>query len=272
MSKSKLALLIDNLFCSIFIFAIIFVWVRRITKNAILSLIFSISISLTAFIVILYHSLKKHSQQNTNISNKKFIDECINFLVYTPKNTYINYIENLFSATHVNSYTFKTKTFYLYINLKHESTDIDFQNLVEIINKDNTENFKIFLITKSTSKSFEDLVQNSPYKLTPIPISSLKKLMEQKKFYPITSDNPKAKNKKQLLLKYKNKITNLSRKDFKNLFITGLSLLFISLITPYSFLYLLIGSVLLILSIISLLKKNISTPDSSQEFFESIKK
>ena len=96
--------------------------------------------------------------------------------------------------------------------------------------------------------------------------------MEQKSFYPITSDNPKAKNKKQLLLKYKNKITNLSKKDFKNLFITGLSLLFISLITPYSFLYLLIGSVLLILSIISLLKKNISTPDSSQEFFESIKK
>jgi len=272
MSKSKLALVIDNLFCSIFIFAIIFVWVRRITKNAILSLIFSISMSLTAFIVILYHSLKKHHKQNLNISNKKFIDECMNFLIYAPKHTYINYIENLFSATHINSYIFKTETFYLYINLKYDSTDKDFQNLIEIISQENKENFIVFLITKSTSKSFDELILNSPYKLTPIPILSLKKLMEQKSFYPIAIDNLKAKNKKQLLLKYKNKITNLSRKDFKNLLITGLSLLFISLITPYSFLYLLIGSVLLILSIISLLKKNISAPELSQEFFESIKK
>ena len=185
MNKSKLAFIIDSLFCALALFMILFVWIRRITKSAILSLFFSISISLFAFIVILYLSLKKHSKQNHAFHNKKFNDECINFLIYAPLKTYINFIENLLSTSHINGYIFKTDNFYFYVNLKYEPTDKDFQNLIETINQSHNKNFKIFSITKSTSKSFDELVSNSPFHIFSIPISTLQKVMELKNLYPI---------------------------------------------------------------------------------------
>ena len=272
MRRTKLALIIDNLFLTISLFAISFVWIRRITKNAFLSLIISISVSLIAFLLFLYFSTKRHSKQNSLFANKKFNDDCLKFLVYCDSKTYINFIEQLLSATHINSYVFKTELFCVYINLKHESTDKDFQKIINITNQIENKNLKIYLITKSTSKSFDELIANSTFAFTPLPISILEKVMETKNFYPINKENNQSTNKKKLISKYKNRISNLSRKEFKNLFFTGISLLFISLITPYSFLYLIIGSLLLFLSIISLIKKNISSPDSAQEFIETIKK
>ena len=273
MEKSKLALFFDSLFITFIIFTVLFIWLRKILKNAILSFIFSNIISLLAFIAIFYFVIKRNKKHLLSKSLSKFNEECLNFLIYSPLKFYDEFFEKLLDATKINSYIFKTKNSIIFINLKTETTDTNFQNLIEEFHKTKEQNFNFYIITKKTTKSFDELLLNSSLPFKILEISTIQKVMELKNFYPISMESLK-ENSKNFKSKYKlkSRIKYLQKSDFKKLFFSGISLLFISLITPYSFLYLIIGSILLLFSIICLFKKITPSKNINEEFISSIKK
>ena len=276
MVKTKLAILLDSILITLAGFFIFFVWINSLTENANLSLFFSIMISAFTFCIIFYLFRKNTLRVKIKNSSLKFITDCINYLTYSSINEYVNFLTKLLNCKHIDNFIFKIKNIFVYINLKYEVSDKDFQSCMDIIHNQKTNNSTVYFLTKSNSKSFENIIQNSQYSNTLLNIESLIKIMDQKKLYPIKQTTYEHKNKMSSLSEIKkrfyNQFKNLSRKQFIHIFLTGISLLFISLITPFPVLYIIFGSLFLLLSIICIFKKNQNNTSSSEIFINLLKK
>lgn len=271
MYKSKIGIILDSAITSFVLFLLSEIWLRRIIKNANLLLIFSIITSILAFIIIFtFFKNQAHKQKHKLLTNK-FINSCIDYLSTTSYNSYNNYIIKLIDCSILDNYLYKLNNSYIYINLQYNITDKDY---IEILNKIMSHNHtynSIYFITKN-QLDFIDVLQKEKFKVQPIQPETLIKIMQQKNIYPIEN---KSQNHTPLFKKFKPYIStkiNLTRKQFINLFFTGISLLFISMFIPFSFLYLLTGSLLLLFAILCLFKKNIKPKSKECEFLNLIKK
>ena len=93
------------------------------------------------------------------------------------------------------------------------------------------------------------------------------KIMSQKNLYPIQKDTIKIiPYKTKFKNNIKTKCESVTSKHFKEFFFSGLSLLFLSLVVPFSNYYLITGTFLLIVSIISLFRKNTDTSSNNSNF------
>ena len=151
-------------------------------------------------------------------------------------------------------------------------TDKELIEILNQINSDNLTKLKLYIITNHSNESFKNLLNSTDFIIQILPVETLIKIITTKNIYPIEQKTPIPQTKKQVIKTYILNKINLSRKQFIRLFLTGTSLLFLSLFIPFSFLYLLIGSLLLTLSIVCLFHKNIKPQTAENEFFETIKK
>ena len=93
-------------------------------------------------------------------------------------------------------------------------------------------------------------------------------LMHKKNLYPIPKQEiKKIKFNKKLVEITKSKLSNITKSHFKEFLFSGLSLLLLSLVIPFSSHYLIIGTILLTISIISLFRKDFSPKEDNTDFF-----
>lgn len=267
MVKSKFALFVDSVILSIILTILSFVWFRKIFKSANYINFFLIIILILCFILIYNFLLKINKKKIFKNNNEKFLNSCLNHLLICPFEEYKNFICKLLNCCHINEFIFKINNHFLYINLKTETTPNDYFSAQEIFLKESNIESKLYFICKSKSKSFDEIIELSKLKLYILEYDIISKLMAQKNIFPIEKDKVKKQPFKQTLIKYfKNKTQGLTNKHFKELFFSGISLLFLSLIVPFSNLYLILGSFLLIISIITLFRKNYKKENHESDF------
>lgn len=268
MVKSKLALIIDSIIISFTLSSISFLWLRKFLKNANLVYFFSILINLLCFILFLFLFYKSNNKKLFKNSNEKFIKDSLKFLLVCDTKTYNEFLSKLTNSKPLEKYFFKANENFLYINLKTELTSNDFFEAQELFLKNKSdENAKLFFIFNSKNKSFDELILLS--NLNPVLLSSetIVKLMKQKNFYPITAETkPKKTLKQKVNLLIKSKTKGVTKSHFKEIFFSGLSLLFISFVIPFSNYYLVIGSILLLVSIVSLFRKDTVQENNNTDF------
>ena len=180
--------------------------------------------------------------------DSKIADKSFAFLKYSSMQNYKTFFEKLLNLNHISKYFFENSTTIFYINLKTTTSDLDFQKANEYYLKTDQSKSLIFIIDTKT-QDFESLILNSPLNYQLCTKAELFKLMKQTNTYPIDISN----YSKLKTLKLPN--FSLSKTKFKELFFSGISLLAISIVIPYTLYYLLTGTFLLTLSIICLFKK-----------------
>lgn len=256
MTKSKLALFIDSLFISFLISSIIYLWTRRILKNANLVNFFCILIFILSFGLIFNLFLRSNKKSIFKINNNKFINSCLNYLITCSLQDYSKYLCTLLGCELIENFYYKKANKIFYINIKTSLTDKDFIEIQEFICNKFVGTTCIILYRKK-EKSFDDIFELSSSKFILLDYETLKTVIIQKGIYPIENNqNIKVSFKDKLKTTLKTKTAGISRKHFKELFFSGISLLFLSLIVPFSNYYLIVGTILVTISIITLFKKN----------------
>lgn len=266
MKKTKTAIFFDSLFVSILLSFLSFLWIRKYTKNAFFSYFVCILILFLIFFSIFLHFIKKYNLSTISSKQAKQIDFVINQTTYFSENEYINFFEKLLNAKHISGYIFLCKNLYFYINTKTNLDANDFHIANNFYLKSNKENNLCF-IGNGTTNDFTKLILSSPNPYTVFQTSELIPLVAKSDMINTpTTTKPKYKDK----IKSKLPII-LSRKNFKNYFISGVSLATLSIFIPYSFYYLLIGSLLILISIITLFFKNYEPTQTKQSLKDIIK-
>lgn len=259
MNKSKLGIYFDTLTITTIACFIIYIWINKSLKNAFFSFFICIFIYLLLFFVIFMHLNNKHNLTKINILDQKFSNLCLKFFTYSTDEINAMFYSNLLSCTKINNYFFKNNYAYFYINLKTILNENDFHFINNFYQ--NHMQLPLIIVYKSACDDFLNLILNSPTKYHLKNFNELFSLMKSKNLFPIKKDT--AKNKYEKFNKFKtNIIKSLTKNNFAKFLFSGLSLVILSIFIPYSFYYLIFGSILLILSIVCLFAKN-KTPNTS---------
>lgn len=273
MVKSKFALFIDSFFISSSISFLIYLWLNNKIKNANLFKYFLILILILLFLLIYNLFKKQHDKKIFKNLNEKFLQNCLNELISSSNKEYINFICKLLNCKHIENFLFKFEDRILYINIKTELTASDYFLVQESLINNSLTTTKLYFIYKSKNKSFDDISSLSKFEIVLFEADILLKIMSLKNIFPITKEESKKLSfKTKLINNLKSKTNNITSKHFKEFFFSGLSLLFLSLIVPFSNYYLITGSILLIISIISLFRKNFKPNKNDSNFLLDNKK
>ena len=268
MIKTKTAIAFDTLIVTIIIFFIFYVWVYKILKNAFLSLFICNLISIITFIAIFNAAIKKYNILNLKQKDLKFAKNCLHSLQYFSSKSNTEFFEKLFNAKEISENIYESNNLIIYINLKEPLTSKHFFFAHDFFLLSNT-NKRLIFIANLFDDSFLTANQNSKTVFDTFDFTELFKVMKQKQLFPTTNIESEKINFKF----FKNKFTKgLTKNNFKNFFFSGLSLLAFSFFIPYSTHYLLIGTFLLLLSIVCLFKKSTPTKPSKTSLEEQIKK
>lgn len=254
MIKSKLAITIDTISITTIIAIIIFVWLNKFIKNAILSLFVCNFAFILLFVALYRHFIKKYNLSKLKLKDEKLAKNCFGFLEYCSNIDFQNYIKHLLNCTPCSNHIFENDNYIFYINLKTPLTKNDFfiaHN--HFLNSQKSKN--LIFISSSQTEDFNQALTNCPTKYYTFNQVDLFKLMKEKNLFPLqenikTNNKPKLKNIKNLLSK------NITKNRFKEFFFSGLGLIFISFVIPFTLYYLIFGTLLLSLSIISLFNKS----------------
>lgn len=267
MIKSKFALLFDSFFLTLLLDILLFIWLRKLFKNANLFYFFLIILTILLFGLIFKILFKSNNKKVFKSNNEKFLKNCLNYLTICPLETYKTFICKLLNCSHIENYLFKLKDNFIFINLKTETSASDYFLTQELILKQSNTNSKLYFIYKIKSKSFDDIIELSKFDIKLFDSNIILRLMETKNIYPLEKSTIKKESFKCRINKFlKQKTQGITHKHFKEFFFSGLSLLFLSLIVPFSNLYLISGTILLTISIITLFKKNYVKKNSESDF------
>lgn len=267
MFRSKFALIIDSLFISFIISIVSSLWIRRIIKNANLFYFCLIIINIVCFVVILSLFLKSNNKKLLKDNDEKFLKNCLKFLSFSDDKTYHEFLCNLLGCTFISKYFFKLNNNFLYINLRTNMDSHDYFNAQELFLKHKTNNSPLYFIYNVKDKSFDDIQLFSSLDSKVLSSDTIIKLMCIKQIFPIEKNNKVSTPLKQRLKNHiRSKSSGFTKSHFKEFFFSGISLVLLSLISPLSTYYLIVGSILVLLSIITLFKKDYKTKEPESDF------
>lgn len=251
MYKSKLAIFFDSVIYSIICLLLTYSWINKILKNAFLSIFIANIISIILFFVVFLHFLKQYNFNKT--SNKELIlfEETLKKLRYSSTDYHSNYFCKLLKLNNLNNNFYENNDFYFYINITTPLSTNEFYLINNFFHSKNNSK-KLIIISLNTNEDFIELLKNSPIKY---PLFLKQDLFQIIKINNCFIHTDTQKNNK-VLVKIKSFFISLTKVKFKTLFSSGLSLIVLSFFIPYSLLYLIIGSMLLIFSLINILSKN----------------
>ncbi len=258
MYKSKLAIFIDSIICTIITLLITYSWINRVLKNAFLSLFLANIVSLIVFICLILYFLKNQNKTKFSIKEKNLFDLSLDKIKYSSINFQIDYFCKLLNSTYINEKIYLNNNFYFYVNINQPLSSDDFFKINNYY-LSNKLNKQLIIIALTANNDFMEIFNKSPTKYTLLLKQDLFELMKiNNAFIPIEE-----KPQKNYFNKFKQLVKSLSKVKFINLFSSGVSLLLLSFFIPYSFLYLFIGTFLLVLSFINLFSKNKSPKTSN---------
>ena len=254
MSKFKFINIVDTLFILVVILLIIFAWVQYFIKNLILSIAISLIISIGIIVLLYYLKSKKYNNAQSVIKrNKDFsvFKIAIQTLSISKFNAIIKkIIPSQYNARCNNNNVYFEKEKLVYIATSYFSNELSESCLLNIIKEKKCDNLIVFCSSysqnaKSILNSFKNL------KIELVDLEQLFELFNKKNIVLDTSNISLANNKIQFKQLLKNII---SRNKSKGYFISGLVLLFTSIIIPYKIYYVIFSSILFTLSILSRFK------------------
>lgn len=273
MNKTKISLIIDSLIISFLISLIISFWAKKYIKSAKFGYFFLILINILLFIAILISLFKSHNKNLFKKNNESFLKKSLTSLIMIDEKNYHTFICNLFNCIKIDQYFFKVDNYFLHINLKANLSPENYFYAQELFLKYKNDDSKLIFIYQKKEKSFDDLISFSNLNFEIISSDCIIKLMDHKKIFPVNKDEIRQVSIKYKIKKYiKTKTSGFQKSHFKQILFSGLSLLFLSLITPFSNYYLLIGTILICLSIIALFKKDYKISKDENIFLDSILK
>lgn len=257
MSKFKFINIIDAIFLTIATLLIIFAWLQYFLKNIVLSLLLSLIISIAIIMLVRFFYNKKYkAKQNALTFNKELTS--FKLAIQTMSNTkLISLIKKLVPP----SCTTSTKKGDIYFTKNGISNIITFYysaeltdtKLLDILKNKSAENITIFCSSytkeaKFISSAFKDR------KITLINLEQLFEIFNQKNIKINTTNIDLTTNKVSLkeILK-----ASISKEKSKGYFISGLILLFTSIIIPYKVYYVVISTILISLSLICRLRPHV---------------
>lgn len=180
------------------------------------------------------------------------MNNCYENIIYFNKNKTNIFYEKLLNAKKIDENIYKNDNCYFYINLKNELSSQDFNKALEFYLETN-KNLNLCFLGKSYSSEFLKLNNSSKFQFI---LFNEQEIFQAIKMSNFSFETSKSGNT-NFFVKFKSKFNeSLTKSKFKNLFLSGISLVSISLFIPYSIYYLLIGSMLLILSIFCLFSKS----------------
>ena len=254
MSKFKFINIIDTAFLSILTFLIIFAWVQFFAKNLLLSLFVSAILAIAVMLGARWLKSRKYNASQQIIANNANLIKFKLTVQTMPTAKLASMIKRLIPTKYLaktnkgdivftkdtQSFTF---TFYY-------STPLNEAKVLELIKTKTADNLAIFC----SSHDKEAKLVSTAFKNKKIELVDLEQL------YQIFNQNNIALNTDHIDLN-KSKITlkeilknSLSRDKSKGYFISGLVLLFTSIIIPYRIYYVVFSSVLFLLSLLCRLK------------------
>ena len=250
MSKFKFVNIVDTIFISIATFLIIFAWIQFFVKNFLLSLFLSAILTITILCIIRWLKSKKHSSNQAKLTyNSNLV--CFKLAIQTmPSTKLATLIKKLIPAkylakttkgdiTFVKDNTPHTFTFYY-------ATELTEAKLLEIIKTKPAKHLTIFC----SSHTQDVKVIASAFKNRHIELITLEQLFEIFNSKNISIDTSHIDlNKHKITLREILK-NSISRNKSKGYFISGLVLLFTSIIIPYKIYYVVFSSILFTLSLI----------------------
>ncbi len=254
MSKFKLVNILDTIFVCLAVFLIVFAWVQFFVKQFALSLF--ISLLLAGCIIFIIHLLKSKKRIKYQLKQKQN-EDFIKFklaIQTLPNPRLISYIKKLIPESY-NPKTIKGDLVFVQNNTEHLFTfyyasQLTESKLLDLIKTKKTHNLTIFC--SSCDKSIVPIAY--AFKTIKIGIIDLEQLYEifaNNNILLDTSHIDLTKTK----LSFKDILKNsLSRSHAKGYFISGIILLFTSLIIPFKLYYILFSSTLFILTILCLIK------------------
>lgn len=269
MIKSKFALIIDAIFISTLVNLLLFVWLRHEIKNANLLRFFLILMFLLLFSMIIFFFFKSNNKKFLRGANEKFLKSCMEFLRVCDYEKYSNFLCRLISCKKITSLFYEFQDNFLYINLKTSMSANDYFIAQELFLNENKPNNKIIFIYTKTEKDFDELSSLSSLNFSCISSEVILKLMTNKNIYPIKKEEPRPIDFKQKIKNaFLTKTQGVTKSHFKKIFFTSISLLVLSLIVPFSKYYLIMGTILLIISIFSLFKKDLQANQDDSDLFQ----
>ena len=263
MSKFKFINIIDAFFIALITMLIIFAWIQFFIKNIILSLIISSILSL-AIIYSIYYFRSKKQTKALNISSKNTSILKFKLAIQTlPHTKFIKLIKQLIPTkyeTRISKGDIIVKkegiSQIFTTNFNGELTE---SKLLEIIKTRQSNNITVFCLSFDNSvKSIHNAFKNKTINL--VTLDQLYNLFEQNNISVDTSNIDLSKHKITLVEILKNSI---SRNKSRGYFVSGLVLLFASLIIPYKIYYVVFSTILLGLSLVCRLKPNTISPATS---------
>lgn len=250
MSKFRFINIVDTFFISLATMLIIFVWLQFFIKNVLISLTLSILISLAIIYVTHRINQKKHTRYlNTESRNTELLK--FKLAIQTLPNTkLISLIKKLIPSKYitktVNGDIFAEKDGCTHILTTILNDKLSEQKLLETIKDKQSDHLTIFCLSFNNEIiSICKMFKNKHINL--INLEQLYEIFTQNNISIDTSNIDISKHKITLIEILKNIV---SRNKSKGYFISGIVLLFTSLIIPYKLYYVVFSSILFILSII----------------------
>ena len=254
MSKFKFINLLDNLFIYISIFLISFAWIQFFAKSFILSLLLSAILAIT--IILLIRFFKNKNNLNHQISlNRQHNFEIFKLAIQTmPTSKLAMTIKKLIPPKYMAK-VYKGDIIFSKNNSSHIFTfyyagNLDEYKLLEIIKTKSQQNITIFC--PSHPNELKSIIKAFKHKnINLISLEQLFDLFNDKQIKINTSHIDLSKHKITLKEILKNSISQSKSKGY---FISGLVLLFTSIVIPYRIYYVIFSSILFILSLLCRIK------------------
>ncbi len=254
MSKFKFVNIVDTIFITLATLLIIFAWVQFFIKNIILSLILASIISLCIIFLMRRIKSKKQARHLNNIAQTTEMLKFKLTIQTLPYPKLISLIKQLIPSKYepktIKGDIVATKDGVAHIFTTHLNGELTEFSLLEILRTKPYSDITIFCISANNdTKAICSAFKNK--RITLINLEQLYNLFNQNNITIDTSNIDLTKHKISLREIFKNAV---SRNKSKGYFISGLVLLFTSLIIPYKVYYIVFSSALFALSLICRIK------------------
>lgn len=244
----------DVFFRIVVIFLICFVWCRYFINNLWISLIITAILTLSIDFLIKFVLNKKNKKQKAKIDEQETIQNYINSFIFSDDSFCVNFFSELAKQKH--NVIKKSK----FIQIEHTCNrvilypyfvyrDFNVDDLICILNKvKSLYPAKIVICTNKIDPLALKLSSKLPIKTIILDaIDTYNSLLVKYNYYPpLTKLSDTSKPTMKYFLSYA-----LNKKRTKGYFIASLFLLFSSFLVPYKIYYVIMSSILLMLSFIS---------------------
>ncbi len=252
MIKNKTINFVDKIFITICVFLIIYAWINFYIRDLWITFFLSTTFTFACVFLIFFFSEKKEQKNSLNKNHKNVLEEKFLAFRLMRKNEKLLFLKSLFGKQSLidsddKGLTLKTGNQIQQILIAtdiEKLTQFHLVNLIENLNK-NVDVLKI-ICCEIDSNLNTNLISNLQIELIE-KNRFYNELLAPQNMFPDCSNlnkNFKPKRPKELLKNF------FIKSKSKSYFSCGLLLIFLSIIIPYHFYYLIVGSILLLFSII----------------------